>query len=184
MNIDDDSESFKDITVPLPVTEIPTIRLPDDALIQQQQSSKGRRLVEWMQLLQDPETNFEIKRQYINDPIKDDISENTYVLCPCTWKSEHCVSCNRMLISDNQCKAYCSDCSNYITYQALRLSPAKKRNVSDCVVCFSRPRDVVLVPCGHYGLCELCAQQIYYDGTKECPVCRHKINQIVKVFNV
>jgi hypothetical protein len=182
MNIDDDDSELS--TVPIPVTKIPTIRLPDDAIIQQQRSSKGRQLIEWMSLLQDPETNFEIKRQYIIDTKKDDISENTFILCPCTWKSEQCASCNRVLVTDNICQSYCSDCANYLAYHALRLSSAKKLNPSDCVVCFNRARDVVLIPCGHYGLCEMCAQQLFHDGTKECPICRRKINQIVKLFNV
>lgn len=49
----------------------------------------------------------------------------------------------------------------------------------DCLVCYGQPHDVVLVPCGHYCLCESCAKTIQ-SSTRKCPMCRGNINMIVK----
>ena len=40
-----------------------------------------------------------------------------------------------------------------------------------CVVCLAHPRSVLLVPCGHFVLCQSCYAGIR-DGNNECPMCR------------
>jgi DNA repair protein RAD16 len=46
-----------------------------------------------------------------------------------------------------------------------------------CVVCMDNPRSALLMPCGHTALCWSCAQGL---ENKTCPVCREKIDKIVK----
>lgn len=55
----------------------------------------------------------------------------------------------------------------------------------DCVICFepklgpNEDGGAVLVPCGHYALCDSCANQLIKSGAP-CPICRGKIQGHVK----
>lgn len=42
-----------------------------------------------------------------------------------------------------------------------------------CVVCRERPREIIILPCGHVCLCEDCS----IDINERCPVCRGGIDQ-------
>ncbi len=48
------------------------------------------------------------------------------------------------------------------------------KDCTDCVVCFDLPKEVVIVPCGHYALCKECIEQIIKTNGK-CPLCRGEI---------
>ena len=43
-----------------------------------------------------------------------------------------------------------------------------------CRVCYDKPFNVVLVPCGHFAVCSLCAERC-----KDCPICRRPIRGTV-----
>jgi hypothetical protein len=45
-----------------------------------------------------------------------------------------------------------------------------------CVVCFSRPSAVILIPCAHFDLCAECAGRL-----TQCPACRADITHVVHV---
>lgn len=49
---------------------------------------------------------------------------------------------------------------------------------SDCVcrVCYDKPFNVVLVPCGHLAVCSSCAERC-----KDCPICRRSIRGTVRI---
>ena len=47
-----------------------------------------------------------------------------------------------------------------------------------CVICMDRPRNVVILDCGHICACFTCAQQL-----NNCPVCRSGIARLVPTFN-
>eukprot|EP00903_Cladosiphon_okamuranus_P011675 g10981.t1 len=49
-----------------------------------------------------------------------------------------------------------------------------------CQICFEQNHSTVMLPCGHGGLCWDCGLQIY-AMTEECPMCRTKIELLVKV---
>eukprot|EP00742_Colponemidia_sp_Colp-10_P005563 GILJ01005946.1.p1 GENE.GILJ01005946.1~~GILJ01005946.1.p1 ORF type:complete len:633 (+),score=87.92 GILJ01005946.1:94-1992(+) len=53
--------------------------------------------------------------------------------------------------------------------------PAEETTV--CKVCFERPMDVVLYPCGHIVVCEACGALL-----RNCPICRQAVREVVKVF--
>lgn len=45
----------------------------------------------------------------------------------------------------------------------------------DCLVCFDRKKERIMVPCGHYLLCTICLDEIM-KTTRKCPYCRNNIN--------
>lgn len=52
----------------------------------------------------------------------------------------------------------------------------------ECKICMENEADVVLMPCGHSGLCELCVWQIISQKKSvSCPFCRQPISKIAKV---
>lgn len=48
---------------------------------------------------------------------------------------------------------------------------------AECVVCFSSPRDCVLVPCGHAHTCMQCGAALVH-----CPMCRNSVERAVRLF--
>jgi hypothetical protein len=49
---------------------------------------------------------------------------------------------------------------------------------STCVVCWDEENDVVVVPCGHFCLCQKCAG-VLQNSTRKCPLCRGEISMVV-----
>ena len=47
-----------------------------------------------------------------------------------------------------------------------------------CVICFTAPTELVLVPCGHKSLCSKCGTKV-----KGCPICRQDIRLRVKTYD-
>lgn len=54
---------------------------------------------------------------------------------------------------------------------------------STCVVCLDAPAEGVCVPCGHMAGCMSCLKEIKAKGWG-CPVCRTKIDQVIRVYAV
>merc|ERR1711964_671333 len=50
-----------------------------------------------------------------------------------------------------------------------------------CVICDDNKRTHMCYPCGHKSLCASCVKSCRKD-LKECPLCRKRIKDIVKVF--
>jgi hypothetical protein len=50
----------------------------------------------------------------------------------------------------------------------------------NCPICFSNERSHLVTPCNHLCCCSTCATQI----KDECPICRHPINSIQRIFFV
>ncbi|KAL4376311.1 hypothetical protein GQ457_02G015030 [Hibiscus cannabinus] len=51
-----------------------------------------------------------------------------------------------------------------------------------CIICYDEQRNCFFVPCGHCATCYDCAQRIYEEENKVCPVCRRIIGKIRKLF--
>ncbi|KAH9603066.1 hypothetical protein KSS87_009473 [Heliosperma pusillum] len=47
-----------------------------------------------------------------------------------------------------------------------------------CVICYTEQRNSFFVPCGHFATCHLCANRIYYEESRSCPICRRFISKI------
>jgi len=60
-------------------------------------------------------------------------------------------------------------------------SSEKPKPAVDCVVCFSNPVNAVVLPCGHATLCLECAQAIV-NSTGNCPICRARVQQVIKIY--
>lgn len=56
-------------------------------------------------------------------------------------------------------------------------------NSSSCVVCFDAPSEAACVPCGHVAGCISCLNEIKAKNWG-CPVCRTKIEQVIKIYRV
>ena len=50
-----------------------------------------------------------------------------------------------------------------------------------CAICFSGPRDAVLLECGHGGICYTCARRCLRKKGRECPMCRAPVEQVVQI---
>lgn len=54
---------------------------------------------------------------------------------------------------------------------------------SSCVICLDAPAEGACIPCGHVAGCMSCLNEV---KTKKwgCPVCRAKIDQVIKLYHV
>lgn len=54
---------------------------------------------------------------------------------------------------------------------------------SSCVICLDAPAEGACIPCGHVAGCMSCLNEV---KTKQwgCPVCRAKIDQVIKLYHV
>ncbi|KAJ4785490.1 RING/U-box superfamily protein [Rhynchospora pubera] len=62
----------------------------------------------------------------------------------------------------------------------------EKREVGQdglCIVCFDSKIEAACIPCGHMAGCVACFKKIEAKN-KRCPVCRAKVDQIVKIYTV
>ena len=50
-----------------------------------------------------------------------------------------------------------------------------------CAICFTGPRDAVLLECGHGGICYTCAKRCLRKKGRECPMCRAPVEQVVQI---
>lgn len=50
-----------------------------------------------------------------------------------------------------------------------------------CTICFENPKNIIFTPCYHMALCKPCYDRL---ETRNCPICRKRINNIVKIFIV
>jgi len=56
-------------------------------------------------------------------------------------------------------------------------SKALAEKDGNCFICYEKERDCLLMPCKHNISCIKCSQ-----GFKNCPVCRHPIDDFVRIF--
>jgi len=61
-------------------------------------------------------------------------------------------------------------------FERLR-SDVSDTNGNECVVCLEKPRDVVILNCGHICSCKDCSTML-----TQCPICRGHITRIVPTF--
>jgi len=52
-----------------------------------------------------------------------------------------------------------------------------------CKICLVTNIDTVSVPCGHRSMCYDCSKDIMASNSKTCPICRARIQQVVKTFD-
>jgi len=69
---------------------------------------------------------------------------------------------------------------NLITQEILIKKKREQRESKLCVVCIDLERNSVVVPCGHFCLCEYCVEKL--PQPIRCPVCRGSAREIVRVY--
>lgn len=47
----------------------------------------------------------------------------------------------------------------------------------DCAICFSEPKELIFIPCGHYSICSACDKRL---TRRLCPNCRSVIIATIK----
>jgi Zinc finger, C3HC4 type (RING finger) len=52
-----------------------------------------------------------------------------------------------------------------------------------CIVCLDSPVEAACIPCGHMAGCLACFKKIEAKS-KKCPVCRAKVDQVVKIYTI
>jgi len=53
----------------------------------------------------------------------------------------------------------------------------KIKELNECTICMNNKINSILIPCGHKICCLKCGEKV-----KECPCCRHQIEQIIKIY--
>ncbi|KAF4658118.1 hypothetical protein FOZ61_005844 [Perkinsus olseni] len=80
--------------------------------------------------------------------------------------------------------------ANFIpTSEVTQLPPPSDPNekpweIPPCSVCLENPGDMVILPCGHGGICEPCAMHIACNeavGGAHCPKCRGEIEKLLRI---
>ncbi|XP_054468362.1 E3 ubiquitin-protein ligase LRSAM1 isoform X2 [Anoplopoma fimbria] len=57
-------------------------------------------------------------------------------------------------------------------------SPVEGPGSSECVVCMETGSQVIFLPCGHVCCCQVCS-----DAMQNCPLCRSKISQHIRIYH-
>jgi hypothetical protein len=57
------------------------------------------------------------------------------------------------------------------------LSQSSTAATNLCIICSTRERAIVFVPCGHFAVCVPCGH-----GLTSCPTCGSNINALVRIF--
>lgn len=60
-------------------------------------------------------------------------------------------------------------------------------DISQCVICLERPREVIVLECGHICMCSDCARELLnpHSGAanaRKCPICRADINRLAPAY--
>ena len=67
-------------------------------------------------------------------------------------------------------------------------APASETDAKSCCICLENPKCVVLMPCKHLCVCDVCGGEGSGDANRDsnllktCPICRETIKQRIKVF--
>ena len=64
---------------------------------------------------------------------------------------------------------------------AAERGPDAAAQAAPCAVCMDKPRDAVLVPCGHASMCFACATAVM-AANRRCPICRARAENHVRLF--
>ena len=55
-------------------------------------------------------------------------------------------------------------------------------DAAECIICTTRARTHLFVPCGHKLCCGRCADKVATGGTRKCPTCRCNISNVQRVY--
>ncbi|EKX46276.1 hypothetical protein GUITHDRAFT_152449 [Guillardia theta CCMP2712] len=55
-----------------------------------------------------------------------------------------------------------------------------EEGVKECLICFGRGIDTILLPCQHSGLCVSCAESVLRRSPSLCPICRMEVCEVLR----
>ena len=84
---------------------------------------------------------------------------------------------NNLSLLQKIAKTYCKKNKSIKRNNALQETLTHLQDERLCKLCAVREVDIVFIPCGHLMVCKYCASPL-----TDCPVCRTKINEFVKVY--
>lgn len=76
-----------------------------------------------------------------------------------------------------------SDPVDDVPYSSTENQMNQSSGSSSCVICLDAPVEGACVPCGHMAGCMSCLNEVKAKNWG-CPVCRTKINQVIKLYAV
>ena len=84
---------------------------------------------------------------------------------------------NNLSLLQKIAKTYCKKNKFIKRNNALQETLTPLQDERLCKLCAVREVDVVFIPCGHLMVCKYCSSPL-----TDCPICRAKINEFVKVY--
>ena len=85
---------------------------------------------------------------------------------------------------DTFCDASLCQDNDLITETSRCNSEEKEEQKSNlCIVCLDSRAEAACIPCGHMAGCLTCLKMIE-TKSRQCPVCRAKIDQVVKIYAI
>ena len=77
--------------------------------------------------------------------------------------------------------------NNFINKLLKKISEIKSGDRSvhfgDCGICYSGKPEYAFIPCGHSGLCSICAKKILSSNSKKCPFCNRVVKSFLKTYD-
>uniref|UniRef100_A0A669EV24 RING-type domain-containing protein n=1 Tax=Oreochromis niloticus TaxID=8128 RepID=A0A669EV24_ORENI len=62
-----------------------------------------------------------------------------------------------------------------------RREQERREILAICVICFNQPHNCVLLDCGHVCCCHTCYEAL---PRKYCPICRQRIERVLRLYHV
>ena len=86
-------------------------------------------------------------------------------------------------LADSKPAAKSADIGKEEKTEAKKASPPSPSPTKKCVICWERPVNQVLIPCGHPCLCEICStKQALAKMKRKCPECRQTIQKTITIY--
>jgi len=70
---------------------------------------------------------------------------------------------------------------SYELHEIYGITGKEQTDTADCVICIHAPSCVTVMPCAHLCLCEQCSDLIRNEASRKCPICRTKVDQLIKI---
>lgn len=54
-------------------------------------------------------------------------------------------------------------------------NPVYWHSQDECCICLDRKSNILLLPCNHITLCDVCCRDSIYANFNKCPICQHDV---------
>ena len=70
-----------------------------------------------------------------------------------------------------------------IPSEKIKLRVFEDEHDDTCTICMEAPKELVIVPCGHFNMCKTCTESVM-KTSKKCPFCRGVIQYTVTLDQI